>query len=77
MSVKVKLYCNASRCLELVQLQRDLGLVQGKEFDFMFVPSSMDDNTFDEHQPQHAIFEFYDTKYASLFILKVPQCITL
>jgi len=61
----VTLYIDASRTIEIVRDLRQQGLMQGKDFDFKFVSSA--ENTIEKG---HAIFTFYNEKYATFFALK-------
>ena len=64
--------------LEIVRALRAQGLVQGKDFDFSYnKPLHRDWNNYDQADepdwvivPKHALFKFYDDKYATLFGLR-------
>ena len=55
--------------LELVNRLRAMGLVQGRDFDFMFLQSSYDPDH--GHIESSAVFEFYTEKYASMFSMMI------
>lgn len=59
---------DASRVMEVVRELREMGLVQGTDFDFAFNQSKWD-NMIGEI-PKYTIFTFYTEKWASWFALK-------
>lgn len=57
--------------LDIVRALRAQGLVQGQDFDFRYERAKYDPVT--GHGPtdnKHALFKFYDDKYATLFALR-------
>jgi hypothetical protein len=53
---------------EIIRELKQMGWVQGKDFDFAFNQSRWDDMI--GEIPKQTIFTFYTEKYASLFALK-------
>lgn len=45
-----------------------MGWVQGKDFDFSYIISTLEN--WNEVLPKHTVFTFYTEKYASYFALK-------
>ena len=69
--IDVKIYNGTiSDFMEIVHDLRDQGLVQGKDFDFEYVPSKWDSTGFSVLEDKHVKFMFYTEKYAPFFILK-------
>ena len=56
--------------IEIVKEVRAMGLVQGKDFDFSYHKATWDATGSEAVDPEHTIFKFYDTKWATLFSLK-------
>lgn len=54
--------------MAIVAELRDLGWIQRRDFDFAYYPAKWD--TFDEIEPRHTIFTFYNDSTASWFALK-------
>lgn len=59
---------NINEIMEIVHALRKIGLVQGKEFDFKYVPATWDN--FSKAADKHVVFTFYNEKWATWFILK-------
>jgi len=72
MGIKIKIEpTDAGRALEIVRELRDMGLVQGQDFDFAyFPPQSSGSYSYEPNIPARAEFEFYNEKYSSMFALK-------
>jgi len=56
------------RIMIIVRELRDVGLVQGKDFDFAYHQSRWDEMI--GEIPSETIFHFYTEKYATFFALK-------
>ena len=57
--------------MTIVREMREMGWVQGKDFDFAYKPPRHDtDILFTEITPKYTVFKFYTEKYATLFSLK-------
>jgi len=76
---EIRIYnLDVNATLDIVRELRAQGLVQGKDFDFSYnKPLHRDWTSWDEVEdpdwvavPKHAMFRFYDDKYATLFGLK-------
>ena len=61
-------YINPARALEIVQELRDMGWVQGTDFDFAFHQSKWDEMI--GEIPRHTVFTFYNDSNASYFMLR-------
>jgi hypothetical protein len=61
-------YINPARVLEIVQELRDMGWVQGTDFDFAFHQSKWDEMI--GEIPRHTVFTFYNDSNASYFMLR-------
>jgi hypothetical protein len=59
-----------SNIMEVVRELRNIGLTQGKDFDFEYRPSKWDPITGHSIEAKHAIFTFYVEKWSTWFILK-------
>ena len=59
-----------STFMDIVRELRAQGLVQGKDFDFKYIPTTYDDTGFQVLDNRHMMFTFYNEKYATLFALK-------
>jgi hypothetical protein len=60
--------------LDIVRALRAQGQVQGRDFDFSYHRATYDPVT--GHGPidnKHALFKFYDDKYATLFALRYAR----
>jgi hypothetical protein len=55
--------------MELVRELRVAGLVQGRDFDFVYHPYTYDKFTGD-HSYRHVVFAFYTEKYGTCYALK-------
>ena len=60
----------ASDVMEIVKQVRDIGLVQGKDFDFAYHPGKWDAVSYEQVEDKHVVFKFYEEKWATLFSLK-------
>lgn len=69
MTAEFKAFGDANSVMEKVKELRSIGLIQGTDFDFKFIPYSFDYETNDEVR-KHAVFTFYTEKYATFYILK-------
>lgn len=58
-----------SNYMDIVRELRASGLIQGKHFDFKYVPSVYDYKKY-SITPKKVIFTFYDEQYSTLFRLK-------
>lgn len=57
--------------MEIVRELRQMGWIQGVDFDFSYRPPSYESGySFEEIKPKHTVFTFYNEKYATLFSLK-------
>lgn len=57
--------------MSIVREMREMGWVQGKDFDFAYRPPMWDNKySSEEIRAKHTVFKFYNEKYASLFALK-------
>jgi hypothetical protein len=57
---------------QLIDMVRELkkqGLEQGRDFDFRFMPAVYDFAN-NHSEPRHAVFTFYEEKWATWFTLK-------
>ena len=61
---------DANDAMRIVQELRDMGWVQGQEFDFSYHHTRRDSYSYEIMDPMHAIFFFYRPEYATLFTLK-------
>jgi hypothetical protein len=66
---------DVNEVLDIVRSLRAQGLIQGKDFDFSYNKAVYQDwrdwdNTINTVSPKHAIFKFYDDRYATLFALR-------
>jgi hypothetical protein len=59
--------------MELVQELRNVGLVQGRDFDFSYTPESYNSGIYEAVNPRYVVFKFYVEKWATWFILKYGQ----
>lgn len=59
---------NSNEVIEIVRELRCMGWVQGKDFDFSYIISTLEN--WNEVLPKHTVFTFYTEKYASYFALK-------
>lgn len=66
--IEVTVDCDANRAMELVRELRAAGLVQSKDFDFVFHPSTWDG--FSAERQRHVVFAFYTEKYGTFYALK-------
>ena len=69
MTLEVRAFGDANSIMEKVRELRLMGLVQGIDFDFSFIPYSYNYST-DEEVRKHAVFTFYTEKYATFYALK-------
>jgi hypothetical protein len=69
MSSSLKVYKGVNDILQLVNELKTHGLIQGKDFDFSYIPYTYKKKTNDKI-PRHAIFTFYKEDMASWFSLK-------
>jgi len=69
MSIDVKAFGDANFITEKVRELKSMGLVQGIDFDFSFIPHSYHYNPIEEVR-KHAVFTFYAEKYATFYALK-------
>ena len=69
MSIDVKAVGDANFIMEKVRELRSMGLVQGIDFDFSFIPYSYHYGC-DKEIKKHAVFTFYAEKYATFYALK-------
>lgn len=60
---------DATRTMEIVRELRAQGLVQGRDFEFSYHQSKIDE-TFNCVENKHAKFRFTDGKYATLFAFR-------
>jgi hypothetical protein len=60
----------ANEVMDLVRELRIDGWVQGKDFDFKYVPPKYINDGFTEIVPKHTEFIFYNEKLATWFSLK-------
>jgi hypothetical protein len=67
--VEIK-YINPAKALEIVQELRDMGWVQGTDFDFAYYKAEWDNFSNDAVTPQKTVFTFYDDTNASYFVLR-------
>jgi hypothetical protein len=67
--IQVTVKCDAGQGMELVRELRSAGLVQGKDFDFVYHPYTYDNFT-GEHCRRHVVFAFYTEKYGTFYTLK-------
>lgn len=61
---------NAQDTMDIVRQIRAQGLAQHKDFDFAFHQVKYDPISGHAIENKHAIFKFYDDKYATLFALR-------
>jgi len=61
---------NVNEVLDMVQTVRNMGLVQGQDFDFAFFQEKYDGFSNEPFQKKHVVFTFYNEKWATLFGLK-------
>jgi hypothetical protein len=64
------MYKSPSDVLDIVRELRQLGLVQGRDFDFAYKPPQWDNFSGDEVYNKHTVFSFYTEELASWFALK-------
>ena len=64
------LHKTPNEIIEVVQEMRNAGLVQGKDFDFAYHQASWSEVTFEAVTAKHAVFKFYDDRWATMFSLK-------
>jgi hypothetical protein len=60
----------ANEIIDIVHSMRTMGLVQGQDFDFKFVPANSDPITGHIKTERYTEFELYDEKWATLFSLR-------
>jgi len=56
--------------IEIVREMRANGMIQGKDFDFKYMPVKYDTNGWEVVTEQHTVFTFYEESYATWFALK-------
>ena len=56
--------------IDIVYEMRELGMVQGKDFDFRYNQATYMDWSGDAVDPEHTVFIFYNESLASWFTLK-------
>lgn len=61
---------DVNRIMEIVRELREMGWVQGQDFDFAYRQAQYDNNGWQEVTPKQTMFTFYNEKYASFFLLK-------
>ncbi len=59
-----------NRTLDIVRELRSQGMVQGTDFDFSYHQAKYDNDGWNAVENRHAMFKFYDDKYATLFALR-------
>ena len=67
------LHLKAGDVIDIVREVREFGLVQGRDFDFTFVPATFNNDGHEAVSPRYAVFKFHVEKWASWFILKYAQ----
>jgi hypothetical protein len=67
--IQVTVHCDADQGMELVRELREAGLVQGKDFDFVYHPYNYDNFT-GQNIYRHVVFAFYTEKYGTFYALK-------
>ena len=70
MTQQVILHIDVSRTLEIVSELKQMGWIQGIDFDFAYHKSKYDYHWQYEIEPNRAIFTFYNDINASYFTLK-------
>lgn len=70
--IEVKIYRkDPVEVMQIVRELREMGWVQGQDFDFVYMPPIHETSyAYEEVRPKHTVFRFYTEKYASLFALK-------
>ena len=61
---------DAVDAMRIVQELRDMGWIQGKEFDFSYHHTRRDSYSYEVMDPMHVDFVFYRPEYATMFTLK-------
>ena len=61
---------NANDVMQIVREMREQGLVQGKDFDFAYNKPTFDNSSYEAVERRHTVFTFYDSKWATWFLLK-------
>jgi len=61
---------DAIDAMRIVQELRDMGWVQGEEFDFSYYHTRRDSYSYEVMDPMHVDFVFYRPEYATMFTLK-------
>lgn len=61
---------SANEAIDIVHDIRRMGLLQGIDFDFKFMPTECDPASGQVITDKHTVFTFYDDKWATLFALK-------
>ena len=59
---------DVNRVMDIVRELRDMGWIQGRDFDFAYNQSRWDEMI--GEIPKQTMFTFYNEKYASFFLLK-------
>lgn len=65
----VTLYIDATRTIEIVRELRQQGMIQGTDFEFVYI-KSIENTMAKAPMPRHTIFSFNTEKYATFFALK-------
>ena len=61
---------SANEIIDIVRGMRGTGLIQGIDFDFKFMPLECDPESGNLIKDKHTVFNFYDEKWATFFMLK-------
>lgn len=61
---------NTNEIMEIVRSLRKMGLTQGQDFDFAFVPAKWNFAAEEPEEPKYVKFTFYQEKWATMFSLK-------
>jgi hypothetical protein len=61
---------SAAEIIDVVRGMQEIGLGQGTDFSFKFFPTEYDPVSGHMVTDKHAVFTFYDDKWATLFALK-------
>lgn len=60
---------HTGQLIDMVRELKNQGLEQGRDFDFRFMPAVYDFAN-NHSEPRHAVFIFYEEKWATWFSLK-------
>ena len=67
---EVTLYIDAKRTMEIGHELRQMGYIQGVDFDYAYYKSEYDNFSYDPIQERRAVFTFSNDNNASYFMLR-------